>query len=264
MSDLTDNMFWDRRWDIIKRGKTFMLSHREFQNLLIKTTFSIPKGGSILELGGAPGTMALRIKRIRPDVSIDIVDFSDIGVGKARKIYKHYNIKGNIIKSDFRSYIEGFRSYDFVCSFGLIEHFDDYSKVINSHFQFAKENGTIFFTIPNYSNPVVRSLLNLFSDETVATHNFECMDLNNLKGCVSVAGGLVIGAGSFGAVEFPHKSVNRNILGQLYKLMAQLANMFNSILFIVSMDRLAIRIWNSQLYVIARKLSEGISSIRNT
>ncbi len=61
--------------------------------------------------------------------------------------------------------------YDFVASFGFIEHFSNFLELIDLHFALAKKGATILITIPNLGAPVQYLLHRLVDKEHLDIHN---------------------------------------------------------------------------------------------
>ena len=252
-SDLTNKQLWDNRWDTAGLPSPRLLSTRETDRYIRKLLASVPENGKLLELGGAPGRIAQRHYLCRPDIYIDCIDFSPVGIKKTRDLYDRLGIKGEVIEADIRDCPDHYGKYDLVCSYGLIEHFEDIKDVVASHFRFAKKGGAIGVSVPNYAVFPVKSLLNRFSTETIRTHNLGCMDLNVLKDCVIDAGGIDVEIGVIRGAVLPHSAINCNFGGKLYRRFAQGWNAINSIIGLATKDKLFVRLWDHGLYVIAKK-----------
>lgn len=253
-NDLTSSDLWDDRW---KEKKINNVKNKNTNELLwiIKGALSdCPKGGKLLELGGAPGTMAERHFGLRPDIFIDSIDFSPEGVQQAKQKYKELGIKGEVILSDFREYAKSAgEKYDFVCSYGLIEHFDNFEEVMKYHFDLVKPGGVVMITVPNYSVFPVRTLLKMFSKETINTHNLKCMNKEILQKTTIRLGGEDTRSGKTGISILPHSAINPGVMGKLYRLFCKSWNLMNSTLNKYTNGSLAIRIWKSNIYVISKK-----------
>ena len=253
VQDLTQQKLWDDRWAGFRGESRWKLSVRELDRHLRRVLDRVPENGSLLELGGAPGRIAERHFRLRPDLKIDCLDFSPVGTQRTRELYESCGIKGDVIESDFRAYSAASGDYDLVCSYGLVEHFDEIQDVVSRHFDFAKPGGMVSIVVPNYAAFPVRTLLNRFSHETVDTHNLSCMDPEVLTDAVRSAGGVNIEAGSTGAAILPHSSVNKGFGGRMYGRVAQAWNLLNSMLGLATGDRLVVRLWRHSIYVVANK-----------
>jgi 2-polyprenyl-3-methyl-5-hydroxy-6-metoxy-1,4-benzoquinol methylase len=253
-NDLTSSDLWDNRWKTKKENK--LKNRNSNQKILgIKDAISnCPINGNLLELGGAPGTMAEIHFYLRPDLCIDCVDFSPEGVEQAKQKYNELGIRGKVIHSDFREYAKlSGEKYDFVCSYGLIEHFTNFEQVMKYHLDFVKPGGIVYIMVPNYSVFPVHNLLELFSKETIETHNFKCMNKELLKNTMIRLGGKNTRSGEVGISILPHSTINPGILGKLYRLFCKLWNFTNSLIYKYTNGLLAIKLWGKTIYVISYK-----------
>lgn len=78
------------------------------------------------------------------------LDYSEYGCRQTEKILERDRIDGRIYRGDlFAPPAELVESFDIVCSFGVVEHFEDTADVIRHIAAFAKPGGIIITTIPN-------------------------------------------------------------------------------------------------------------------
>ncbi len=261
-TDLTTAEFWDRRWDTAELGSTQRgFSQREFLRLAQDVLHEVPDGGTMLEVGAAPGTFMRQYSLLRPDLRLHGIDISRDGVGIAKAMLEREGISATFMVDDLRSDTarEWWNSFDIVCSHGLIEHFENWREILEAHFRFARPGGRIFVTVPNYSNVVVRMLLKWFAAETLATHNLDCMSEKMLR-TVRIESACTLGpdrVGGYGGPLFPSSAVNANFGGSLYRLFAQVWNGSVGIVAWATGDRLILRPWNGGLYLIG---SRGVGS----
>ena len=106
---------------------------------------------------------------------LDLIDKEIIETFLKEHNVSDYEImEGNIL--DFQ--IE--QKYDFVGSYGLIEHFENPEELIKIHKDLVDLNGYVCITVPNmrYFNYVFNYI---FSKQLLETHNLSIMDLKLLK-----------------------------------------------------------------------------------
>jgi len=78
------------------------------------------------------------------------LDYSQIGCEQSRQILKRDGVEGTIYLADaFAPPAELLNRFDVVCSFGVVEHFTDTSKVIRAFSQFVKPGGILITSVPN-------------------------------------------------------------------------------------------------------------------
>ncbi len=87
---------------------------------------------------------------------------------------------GKFIEDDFLKY-KNINHFDYVCSFGFIEHFQNLDNVIKKHVDITKQNGTIMVDVPNLKSPIYHLLYRIFEPETISNHNLSTLNLDKIK-----------------------------------------------------------------------------------
>jgi SAM-dependent methyltransferase len=251
--DLTNDAIWDAKWKAQARRRTNTLIAREWTRTIERVLSRLGPGARVLELGIAPGTMALAYAEARSDLSIDGVDISDVGLKATRRVFDARGIDGRLFLGDVRDHPDLPGDYDLVCSHGLVEHFEDVASMIRLHLDHARPGGWIFVTVPNYACFPVLGLLRRFSREAMRTHNMSCMSLAFLGEAVATSGTAAVETGAFGGSYLPHSSVNPGVGGRAYKLGCRAWNLAVSCLANLTFHRVVPRFWDANLYVLARK-----------
>jgi 2-polyprenyl-3-methyl-5-hydroxy-6-metoxy-1,4-benzoquinol methylase len=78
------------------------------------------------------------------------IDYTEIGCEQTKAILKRDNVQGEIILADiFNPPHELLGAFDYVCSFGVAEHFDDTTSALNAFSKFLKPGGILITSIPN-------------------------------------------------------------------------------------------------------------------
>ncbi len=250
---LTESQTWDDVWRTFRGVDSRRLAVRELDRYLARVLALVPPSGSVIELGGAPGRIIQRMHRLRPDLKYDCLDFSPEGLSKASQLFAAYGIEGELIDGDVMTCDRKLGCYDLACSHGLVEHFQDIGAVVARHFEFVRPGGLVSILLPNYAVFPVAGLVRLFCKRTMQTHNLECMNPRVIESAVSSCGGIVLSAGFTGAAILPCSGTNKSLGGRVYGLAARSWNLLNSLVGLVSKDRLVARFWRHQIYVIARK-----------
>jgi 2-polyprenyl-3-methyl-5-hydroxy-6-metoxy-1,4-benzoquinol methylase len=248
MGDLTDRKIWNELWNAKSLNfSSFSISSRDRQQWLSEILSDAPLNGRLLELGGAPGTVAKMIHKLRPDLEISCIDFSEVGVAETRKLYETEGIRGEVYCEDFR-YFSAEKDFDVVVSFGLIEHFEDYSAIIKDHLKIVKKGGSVIISIPNYSQWPVYIFLKFFSKKTCETHNFDCMSLDELVKDLDQCSEKIY-SGKFGASTLPHTHYDSSLGGLLYHYFARVWNGTITLLSHATKNSLHFGQWRSNLYI---------------
>jgi 2-polyprenyl-3-methyl-5-hydroxy-6-metoxy-1,4-benzoquinol methylase len=175
MNELTDQKFWEAYWEKQEYPK---LRSVFFDDLITK--FGLRKDAKLLEIGGFPGQFGAYLKRkygwditildyyLEPNIINQVEDVNQIERGSIKYI------KTDVLNSP------GDERYDLVCSFGLIEHFYETKKIIQSHLKYLVKNGSLFITIPNFTglNGIFQKV---FDRENYNKHNIGCMNVRYLE-----------------------------------------------------------------------------------
>lgn len=163
--------YWEEYWQKEQRNTD---SNFLFHSLLDKYHINID---SYFEFGCAPGNnMAYFAKRYGCNVEgVDFVDSKSINECLESQGIKNFHI----YQSDVYDFI-GEKKYDFVGSYGFIEHFDQPDVIIQKHKDLVKDGGYLCIEIPNmrYVNYFINKH---FSEEVLKRHNLSIMDLKLLK-----------------------------------------------------------------------------------
>jgi SAM-dependent methyltransferase len=87
---------------------------------------------------------------------------------------------GNLYQSDFWSLAIS-QTFDVVCSFGFIEHFDNWDEAIKRHIQLTNIGGLVMIDVPNLKSPLYYWLYRLFEPEVLKNHILSVMDVSALS-----------------------------------------------------------------------------------
>ncbi len=120
--------------------------HKYFQKIL-----NHEKKISILEIGCANSVWPLYFKTYF-DADVYGLDYSEIGCQNMRTMLKDRNVSAEIYNIDlFQPPEDLMGKFDFVVSFGVVEHFLDTGNCLNACAKFVKDGGKLFTLIPNLS-----------------------------------------------------------------------------------------------------------------
>lgn len=82
------------------------------------------------------------------------IDYSEFGCEQTRKILVRDGCAGDIRFGDlFAPPADMLGAFDVVCSFGVVEHFEDTAAVLSSIARFLKPGGILITTVPNLNGP---------------------------------------------------------------------------------------------------------------
>ena len=165
-----EKLYWEHYWkkEVRTDNSFFAEKFLESHNLSINNYF---------EIGCAPGTiMAYFAKKYACKVSgVDIVNSEIIKETLFQSQVSNYEV----FESDIRKF-DSAHMYDFVGSYGFVEHFTKPEKIINYHKNLVAENGHLLITIPNVRK--LNYLINTaFGSDFKETQNLEIMNLKLLR-----------------------------------------------------------------------------------
>lgn len=175
-------------WDTIynnpknlKLPSPYNISSRDIMLLLQK---HIKPGMRVLEVGCAPGrNLAWIAKNLKADVSG--LDYSRHGIRLTSDLFNKFGLHCDLRNENVFSTTFPVQFFDVVYSFGLIEHFDDPSEIINMHLKLTKPGGIALMGIPNYTG-----LYGFFQKkldfDNLAIHNTSIMRPDALSGSALV------------------------------------------------------------------------------
>lgn len=194
---------WDDRTHTIKAHKY----KDPFFHDLLKDIIPNGRDKSCIELGAMPGNyLAYFYKKY--GYSITGLDFS-----KHTEIFLQ-TMKVNGIKdykfltADILSYNTSDK-YDLVCSFGLIEHFDDVSNILEKHIDLVSDGGLLLITVPNFR--YFQWLYHkIFDGDNLSIHNTDAMKPEKINSCLQRHGMQKIVNQPFGMSEFWYEDVITN------------------------------------------------------
>jgi len=142
----------------------------------------LPPGGTIVEIGSAPGENLLRLARYLRCEPYGI-EYSPVGAEIQRKIFAAAGVNpDNVIEGDFFSndMERCHKRYDIVASFGFVEHFGRPSSVIDRHIDLVKPGGYLMVSIPNFRG-LNLVMAHIFNPKIVDTHNMVIMERSRFR-----------------------------------------------------------------------------------
>lgn len=136
---------------------------------------NIPRGyGQCFEIGCYPGRYLALLGSLGYELN---------GLDKTRHVRRGlsgwlsqsgYRV-GKIIQGDIFTYQDSIQ-YDLVCSFGFIEHFDNWQDVVLTQAELVRPGGTVVITTPNFRGFFQKNFHLLFDEENLLRHNLSAMD----------------------------------------------------------------------------------------
>jgi SAM-dependent methyltransferase len=171
----------------------------------------VPPGqGSCLELGCFPGRYLAVFGELGYEVNgIDLTPRVELDL-KPWLQRRGYRV-GEFIRDDVFTHTFG-RRYDIVCSFGLIEHFEDWPGLLRRHAELVAEGGTLIVSTPNFRGGIQRLLHRWCDQENFYRHNLAAMFPDKWAQVAQAQNFEVIEAGCVGSFDFWYGAQRRNLL----------------------------------------------------
>lgn len=160
------------------------------------------KSGSAFEPGCYPGRYLAHLGRCGWTVSgMDLtprVETDFVGWLRDQRI-----ATGMIRRGDVLQYMASSPDrYDLVCSFGFIEHFENFLDVLALHGQVLRSGGTLIITTPNFAGIVQKTLHRWLDAENLSRHHLPSMKPRKWKEKLEAMGYQVAWSGYFGHFDF--------------------------------------------------------------
>ena len=169
---LTDEKYWNEGY-----------SEQEFVELtggalvdLLNKYLENGKHKNCLEIGSFPGSYIPAIGR--KGYQLNGIDFNKRNAEELPKWLSSQGLAvGKFWSGDFFEFIKDHPArYDLVCSFGFIEHFENYKEVIQLHIDLLKPSGKIIITTPNFRGWMQYLPHKFFDNENLKKHNIKSMN----------------------------------------------------------------------------------------
>ncbi len=140
-------------------------------------------GAKVIEIGSAPGNRVVEFAR---DYGFEPygLEYTSAGVRQNKALFEAEGysadnvVQADLFDDDAVTPLRG--KFDYVVSFGFIEHFTDPVPAVLRHADLCKPGGMVIVTIPNMRG-VNRWLMRWFDPALEPLHNFEIMKLEAFR-----------------------------------------------------------------------------------
>ncbi len=167
---------WDDTWATLPRMRLPRASTSSIRDKMGLLRGVAGPGMKFLEIGCAPGKMLAWTAAVL-GAEVSGLDYSEQGARAARRLFRELGLAADIRNENVFSTTFAEGSFDVVYSAGVIEHFEDPSRIVRIHVQLLKPGGLALITIPNLRGFYGR----LASQETLAIHNLNVMTPQALR-----------------------------------------------------------------------------------
>lgn len=193
------------------------------------------RGGTILEIGGAPGRYLAHFSR-EFDLQASAIDYSAEGCKQLSENFEKAELDITVIERDvLNSNAAEKEKADIVCSLGLIEHFNDPVPMIRKHADYLKDDGLLVMGVPNYGG-IYEWFWKKLSPKLLSTHVLSTMKLEKWsewqEPCgleminVKYVGGFSIGSLDKGEVN---QSSGRKIIAKILRKVFKNSRIFEKV-----------------------------------
>jgi 2-polyprenyl-3-methyl-5-hydroxy-6-metoxy-1,4-benzoquinol methylase len=188
--------FWDSQWREGKLPRAVNPQDRSLKNytvrkfdVLFRKVFGVknhsPDSPNLLELGCARSAWLPYFSK-EFGFRVAGIDYSSLGCDQAQAILAMESVEGDVSLADvFVPPRHLLNRFDYVVSFGLVEHFEATDQCIRSCGAYLKSGGTMVTVIPNM-NGLVGTLQKLLAREVYDVH--VPLDTNTLRRAHEIAG----------------------------------------------------------------------------
>ena len=195
----TNPEYWNRVWG--KPSELKLPSRLLINNLNVMRLLKshIKPGSRYIEIGCAPGKMLAWVAKVL-GANATGLDYSEVGIARCKDLCEALSLKIDFHCQDFSEHNLQLESFDYVTSFGLIEHFDDPTLLVKWHVDLLKPGGLALITISNYDG--FYGLIQKWCDPAnIALHNLNIMTPVVLKSLVNNSEVSSVKAYHFGKID---------------------------------------------------------------
>lgn len=195
---LTDEAYWNQGYN----DQGFGDAKGSSLDIFLSRHLTEVKGSSCLEIGSYPGSYLPAIGR--KGYILSGIDFNKRNANELPKWLHSLGFDvDDFWSGDFFDFIkEHKKRYDLVCSFGFIEHFENFEEVIEAHTDLLKPTGKIIITTPNFRGWMQQLPHRFFDKENLKIHNLSSMNPVKWKAVLERKGFEVTSYGYFGGYYF--------------------------------------------------------------
>jgi SAM-dependent methyltransferase len=196
--DLVDQSYWDHSYENFR----FYIEKDHVTDWMDRHAYLLQPSGSLFEFGCFPGRYMAHLGKQGWEVSG--MDLAPQTEGSFVTWLQQNGIRTRRIeKADVLRYArETDERYDLVCSFGFIEHFENFAEMIALHDRILKPGGRLVISTPNFLGAVQNLLHRKLDAENLGRHYVPSMRPDLWKKQLEALGYEVPVAGCFGNFYF--------------------------------------------------------------
>jgi len=141
---------------------------------------SLDSARDTLEFGSGRGSLSLAIKRVRPELNVCCLDYSQGALLFSRSLFRRFKtsawfVNGNFLRLPFPD-----RSFDLVHGNTVLEHVLDTAEALRELTRVLRPGGYLLVTVPNRNRPDGHTLYDLANDVRYTCLSFGIDELERL------------------------------------------------------------------------------------
>lgn len=199
-------------WDESYQNFDFHIANDEVTEWIAKYSGLISLKGTAFEFGCFPGRYLSFLGKLGWNLN-----GMDLTPAIAKTEFREWlqtngSSVGVLQQGDVLKYAENTTDrFDLVCSFGFIEHFENFLSVLALHDRILQERGWLMVTTPNFRGSVQHFLHHHLNIEALGIHYLPSMQPKLWRDTLMKKGYKVVWSGYFGGFDFWCDDADRNI-----------------------------------------------------
>ncbi len=181
----TDQTHWDSAWSSSVRARLPSRLNVGVLNITRLLGRYVQPGDRYLEIGCAPGKLLGWVSKVL-EADAAGLDYSEVGISQCHSLFNALKLDIDLFQEDLFSHQLPLGTFDVVCSFGVIEHFDDAAPVVQKHLDLVSEGGLAVITVPNYGG-VYGKFQSWCDSPNLQLHNLSIMQTESLRKLVNLS-----------------------------------------------------------------------------
>jgi 2-polyprenyl-3-methyl-5-hydroxy-6-metoxy-1,4-benzoquinol methylase len=196
----TEQAHWDSAWSSSVRTRLPSRLNVGILNVTRLVAHYVKPGDRYIEVGCAPGKLLAWVSKVlKADVAG--LDYSEVGIAQCRSLFNALKLDVDLFHEDLFNHQLQVGAFDVVCSFGVIEHFDDAAPVVKKHLDLVKSGGVAVITVPNYGG-IYGDIQKWCDEPNLKLHNVTIMHTTALTGLVHLSADIEsVKAYPFGSID---------------------------------------------------------------
>lgn len=151
-NELTSESYWDDNWEdfhpsVIEESDNILGRNGAFIQTL-EQRLQIPDQASFLELGGACSFYLCSLAKFKK-AEASVIDYSNVGLSHTNSFFELNGCNVDVHQGDIFTHNFNEQKFDYIVHWGLIEHFNDPSKIFELSHKLLNKSGATIFTMPN-------------------------------------------------------------------------------------------------------------------